>query len=855
MIGTTIGRYRILAKLGEGGMGTVWKAQHTLLPDRIVALKLPSAHLWDSNEARQRFLREAIAASKLNHRGIATLYDAEEIGDLFYIAFQFIEGATVARQTDAGPLPLAEALTVAADAAAALAHAHAHGVLHRDVSAGNIMIDRKGLGVLVDFGLARSGADTQLTRTGTTLGTLAYMAPEVLKGEPADARSDLYGLGAVLYRMVTGRPLFEADSTETLQFKVLNEQPRAPSELRPGAPPALDDLILRLLEKNPADRPASAEKLARELSAIAELPAIQAEQTVVVGPGERLRGWWRDVLRVLRRRSARPVLGVAALALGLLAVAGIAWLRGWRPAFMTSIPIVAVLPARNTSADAEGTAYLAEGLGAEIADRLNQVSGLRLVPWITSERFGDPSRPLKEVAREMRADLLLVSGYKSDGDRIRVTATLVEGHTGLQRWSQSYEEGAEDLFNIQRSIALGVATSLKGPVSDEEQRRLATPPSKSTEAYEFFLLGADQLRLGVPNSLRQAEPYLARALEIDPGLEKAWVALGAVHAARYFLGLEGGDRNLELAEQSYRKALELKPGYFSATRGLLRLHFYRSDPKECLEIARQLETIQPRDAEGLLLLAEAYLFGDMLDKAMGLLERVIAMDPANEAALWHRVRVAGGAGHHRKAFETGAGYLRRFGEDAEVYLVMAGSSFLTGSRDTTARLLERAVAMGLEGGDVRAHGFAALFYLATANEKRARELLHQQVEHDQQALLAFPESFRVRTDLAWAYALLGRRAELSREIEILVPIIARPGFREQAAIDVAVALLFAGEDRQATRVFDYLRRGSIAGYVGGLQIYETYRLEKVTSHPEFQRFLAEARAQSAALRARYEGRR
>src|SRR5499427_4297321 len=257
MIGTTLGRYRIVAKLGEGGMGSVWRAEDSVLK-RTVAIKLLSPALWTSDIARQRFLREAQAASKLDHPAIATVFDVGESGGTAWIAYRFIDGETVAARTATGPLPLADAISVARDVTAALAHAHGHGVLHRDITAGNVMITPDGHGVLVDFGLALPELGTHLTSTGTVVGTSGYLAPEVLRGERADERSDLYGLGAVLYRMLTGRLPFEGASPEVLLYKVLNEPVPPPSELRPEIPAPLERVVTNLLQCEPEDRYANA---------------------------------------------------------------------------------------------------------------------------------------------------------------------------------------------------------------------------------------------------------------------------------------------------------------------------------------------------------------------------------------------------------------------------------------------------------------------------------------------------------------------------------------------------------------------------------------------------------------------
>ncbi len=760
MIGTSIGRYRILAKLGEGGMGTVWKAQHTLLPDRIVALKLLSEGLWESDEARQRFLREAIAVSRLDHPMIATLYDAEHADGRLHIAFKFIDGDTVAQKTASGPLMLSEALAIAADAAAALAHAHARGVLHRDVSAGNIMVDREGRGVLVDFGLARSATDATMTRTGTTQGTLAYMAPEVLRGESADARADLYGLGAVLYRMVTGRPLFEADSTETLQFKVLNEEPRAPSQFRPGTPPALDGLILKLLEKQPGDRYPSAEALLAAVRNVQQLSAIRAERTDAVPAHWWLR-WPRTWRRMVRRRRSRWALGVGGLVALVALGTGVAWVRGWRPGFMTpEVPVLAVLPPRNTSRDLEETGYLAEGLGEELGSRLGRLDGIRVLPWITTQRFvPDSARSLTQIAQELRANVLLACTYRSDGERIRVNVALVDGRNGTQRWSNVFEENVEDLFAVQRNVALGVASALKRQLSGEERQMLANAPSPSPEAYDFFIRGANYVHAQEQQS---AELFFKKALELDPNLAEAWVGIGAIHIDRQFRGV-AGDAELAEGERFFRRALALRPGLATAEIGLIQIYSERGQNEDAFEVGVAAARRAPDDVEALMAQSWAYTLGGLPKKALPVLARILELDPANQPAAFYRVIAAQWSGQEEEAVEYAKTYVRRFGEDPEVYTWAAAACDCQGKLREARLYYERALQLfGEEQSNLYVVPMVVDFYLRIGERDRARDLASRWVDILDRRVAASPDNARAQDWLAALNSLLNRKEEVER---------------------------------------------------------------------------------------------
>ncbi len=853
MIGQTIGPYRILTKLGEGGMGTVWKAQHIELPDRLVALKLLAEHLWSSEEARQRFRREAMAVSRLDHPGIATLYHAEQADGRFFLAFKFIDGETVARRTEGGPLALAEAVAVAVDAAEALAHAHAHGVLHRDVTAGNIMIDRQGRGVLVDFGLARSATDTTMTRTGTTQGTLPYLPPEVVKGEAADARSDLYGLGAVLYRMLTGHLPFETGPAEAVLYHILHQRPVAPSALRAEIPPELDDLVLRLLEKSAGDRPASAEELGEALRRLQSHPALQANVTTgTPTTGGTLRRRLYALRRALRSRAGRRALIAIAVTAVLVVAGAIAWQRGWRPGAAPSIPRVAILPARNLSTDTEETAYLAEGLGEEIASRLGELSGLHLIPWMTTQRFTDASQPLSKVAEELHADALVVGSFTSDGERIRVTVTVVDGRKAVQRWSQSYEESVENLFALQKDVALGLALQIKSSLSGEEREKLAVAPSNSPEAYDHFIRGASYLHADDPESRDLAEPFFAKAVELDSTLAEAYVGLGALRNMMYFRGA-GGARDLALAERYFRRALRLNPRLDVAERGLMRVYGEQGQREARLMIGRQAVLRGPDDVGALLTRGWAY-FGMAPEKAVPLFDRVLELDPANADAAWRRVISLCWARRHEECIEAGKEYVRKFGEDAEVYTWMGVAAHVTGRMDEALLFYHRA--LELMGGDVT---YTALFlgclYLQQGREDSMHVICSRAAASLRQRLERFPDNLSLRCQLAAYLALLRDRVGLAEQLARITAALKEPGAASGGELpDIPLCMAQAGDLEGALTAFRAFRDtdpgtwGVCLAYEG---VFAGGAQKEFQAHPEVQAFLKEVARWRADLAARY----
>ena len=387
MIGKSVGRYRISAKLGEGGMGIVWKADDTLL-GRPIALKLLSPDLASSDEARRRFLREARAVSALNHPGICGVYDAGEVDGQVYIALAWIDGRTVSAVAERSPLAIADVLRIGIRVADALGFAHAHGIIHRDITGRNIMVARDGRVVVLDFGLALAVGFSRLTSSGSRVGTLAYMAPEVARGESADARSDLYGLGVVLYEALTGSVPFESPQPGAVLYSVINEIPDPPSRRRRDTPASLEQIVMRLLAKQPADRYRDAEALLGDLKPLAIAP---------LSPPPRPN--WAD----------EPA----------------------EPGTPTRRRYLAILPFENPAGPEALDAAFLRGLADVLGTTLARQPGLHVTP--ASIAAAEELMPdLQQTARQLGANLILRATLRRSGSQLRVTWALLDPSRGRQ---------------------------------------------------------------------------------------------------------------------------------------------------------------------------------------------------------------------------------------------------------------------------------------------------------------------------------------------------------------------------------------------------------------------------------------
>ena len=852
MIGATLGRYRIVAKLGEGGMGTVWRAEDPAL-GRTVALKLLSPALLGSEQTRQRFQREARAASQLRHPNISTVHDVGNSEDGAWIAYEFIDGETVAARCQRGPLPIAEAVTLGGEMAAALAHAHSRGVLHRDVTAGNVMVTREGHAVLVDFGLARPENASQLTTTGMMMGTAGYVAPEVLRGQPGDERSDLYGLGAVVYKMITGRLPFEGGPPESLLYRVLNEPVSPPSELRPETPPALERAVTKLLARDPADRFETANEVLEALAGVSpsQLPT----------PAEVRR---RSISRWLRgltstvKRVGRVRVGAVALAsiVVLLSALWLAWQRGWLPWTEKGPQVLAVLPFENVSPDAEDAAYVGEGLGEEMAAKLGEGASYRVLPWATSRQFVAGHQSLTDIARKLHASVLLVGSFRADENRIRVTASLIDGRSGLQKWSRAFDEAQSDLMTLQVNIALGVSERIQGALGPEQHDALSEHPASNPEAYAYYLHGATYFQSPDTTNRMMAELYFAKAIEMDPHLAEAYVGRGAAYVDGYFRGQPGGRDRLRLARADFEQALQIRPGMPRAQRGLISVAYETGQVEDMYRIAVEAAKRGPNDIEGLLTRGWVMVLGGLPADALPVLDRVLALDGENREAAWFAVVASAWSGRFDDGYERGRRFTQQFGEDPEVYTWMACCADRLGRLDDATLLIERSLALfGDEQSNLYVLSVAASFYQKAHNEQRLQALYDHWLPILEARREASPDNIRVLDTDGVLQAKAGKRMVATRIWVAIDSLAARNrgqvGGPIMGALDIACEL---GRPPSMAGAIKTVRGEDLAAiqYFADGPMAENDCLTRPPGRtPEVEALVADVRIRVAQLRERY----
>ena len=772
LIGKTLSHYEIQEKLGRGGMGEVFLAQDQTL-DRRVALKLLAKELEEDKTAKKRFLREAKSAAALDHPYICKIYEIGEAGGRSFIAMEYIGRETLADRLKREALSLADAQRIASEIAEALETAHRENIVHRDLKPSNIMLTVGGHVKVLDFGLAKrvtgpEAADSQfetasqLTGKGMTLGTLAYMSPEQLRGQSVDARSDVFSFGIVLYEMVAGtHPFSKATSMDTAAG-ILNLAPPPLTRYRADVPELLEHIVSKMLVKEPGERYQLVHDVRTDLDRVSR-PAVPAKGFPTIS--------------IPRLGKKQLKIGAAAFAALALVTALAFW---WDLPFGPSTsregpPSVAVLPLTNISEDPLESDYLAAGIGQAVTSKLTQV-GLRVTPWDTARRYRDSGRPAEAIARELNVDAVLVGTFQIAGDQILTNVSLVEAESGFQSWADIIVEPYEDIFRMQLRIATAVAESLKKELTGEEEEVLATPASRSVDAYDFYMQGAHIMQEGNQEATDVAFQYFTRAVELDPSLAEAHVGLGTAYYDRYFNGWGGGLEGLDQAQSSFETALELNPASMRARRGLILVNWDRGLSEACLIQGQEAARFgNEGDVETLLARAWAYILGGLPDRGLPLLREALELDPVNEAAHWYLAVGSFLALEAEQAIQAGDAYFDRFGDDEELHTYVGAAHQLLGhdarAREQYRKAIEstRAPLSSIDSPASNANLigllFSGLLYERLGDDARAKETWHRGVELLKPKLEAYPDTIKMRVFLACFYGLLGERDSFLTEEE------------------------------------------------------------------------------------------
>ena len=672
MIGRIISHYKILSKLGEGGMGVVYKAEDTKLK-RTVALKFLPAHV-DDDEAAQRFVNEAQAVSALDHPNICAIYEIDQTpeGQMF-IVMPCYEGASLQAIVKQGPLDLGRAVEIASQVARGLAKAHEKGIIHRDVKPGNILVTSDGLSKIVDFGLAKLATQTRLTRAGTTVGTVMYMSPEQAQGEETDERSDIWSLGVVLYEMVTGKPPFTGDHEQAIIYSILNSPHDPVTRRSPTTPKALERILGRALAKKPADRYQRTNEFAADLDLLKDTLQKEAKAQ-----------------SALPRRPSplRVGMGIVAIVAAVVLAAVLAKTYFSKPQ-EKPITSIAVLPLRNLSAD-PGQDYFSDGMTEAIIKELSQIQALRVISMTSVMRYKNTQKTIPDIAHELGIDAVVEGSVLRADHDVRITAQLIAAHPEKHLWADDFTRSLENILALQSEVAQAIAREIKVAVTPQERARLAATRPVNPEAHEAYLKGNYFWGKMTPDDWYKSIEYFQEAIDKDStyalayaGIAKAYDVLACMNVLR---PREAWPKVRAYAE----KALSLDPDLAEGMLVIADVTFaFDWDIQRAEEYYKRVIELDPN-----LALAHYwygyYLTGlGRLDEGISEMKHALRLDPLATPMMANLAMAYAVAGQTDKARETLAELFESIGDRYYSPVHLSTIYCALGDREKTLEYLEK----------------------------------------------------------------------------------------------------------------------------------------------------------------------
>lgn len=764
MIGSEINQYKILEKIGSGGQGTVYKALDTKL-NRQAVIKILPPELTNKTANFKRFEREAQLCSQLDHPNICTIYDFQDANGIFYIAMQHVEGKNVRQLVNGRPLELSSALSIAIQVTDALAYAHSKNIIHRDVKAGNVMVTSSGQVKILDFGLAKLLEDeyadearghdrTEITELGIPYGTATYAAPEQARGERADERSDIFSTGVLIYEMLTGIWAFQGKTVIDVRHQVLYGTPKPIAELRRDPiPPALQAIVDKALQKEPKNRYQKISQMRDDLRQV-------YQQVAGAGmiPGETFAP--KHLESGVFRRALSWITGKT----GGEGNTGSFGSFSNPPSLVPESPLtatstgtekksVAILPFRNLNQDANSS-FFEFALADAVITELAQLRSLVVRPSSVVAKYQGKETDPREAGKELRANAVLSAGFLRAGDRLRVTAQLIDVLTGDILWSDRIDADASDVLNLQDEIAQKILEGLRMELSENEQEKLGRRMTDNHEAWEEYLRGRDHFGRFIFRTLSAEDCDAAiqnfkRAVELDPHFALAYSGLGACYANRVFKGL-GETEDYTLAESAFSKAFSYDPNVVEARVLMVMIYMARGEKKKARAEIDLLTKQFPNEPPLFFVKGVVHRLDGEYEESLKAFERLSRLDPAARAvSAYNRARIF----VYKREYDKAIAELE-IGERAEpnhpmLKLFRASTYYYRGDAEDAIRLMEEVLA-----AHPRMDGVRPLYALFLAGAGRQEDARAQLTED---ALKLAKADHDTAYWAASAYAVLGEK--------------------------------------------------------------------------------------------------
>lgn len=678
--GTIVSHYRIIEKIGAGGMGEVYLAEDTPL-GRRVALKFLPKNLSADQDMRKRFVREAQAAAMLDHPNIVPIYEVSEHKGGPFFSMALVEGRPVAEMIRGETVAINRACEIGMQLCDGLQAAHDKGIVHRDIKPSNILIDNSNRVRIVDFGLASVAAADHLTKSGSTIGTLGYMSPEQVRGDKTDSRADLFSLGVVLYELVTGRAPFAGDNQAAILNAILNNRPTAPSEYRSNLPPKLQSVILKLLDKSPDHRYQTAGEVSEDLKRI----SLAVDSPDVAGISER--------------------------------------------------PSIAVLPFANLSTDSEQE-YFCDGIAEDVINALTNVAGLRVVARTSAFAFKGQNKDIRQIGRELGVSTILEGSVRKSANKIRVTGQLINVDDGFHIWSERYDRTLDDIFAIQDDISLAIVDQLKIKLLKGEEQTIRKRPTTNVEAHNLYLKGKYFWNRRTRKSLNQAISLFEQAVALDPEFALAYNGMAEAKAVQYTRDFSHQPLAQEATAMA-QKALQIDPSLSEPYCTLSMIAFMNWRWDECVAYMKRSLSLNPNYPTANHWWAIGLIAFGRYDRALEYAEKARRLDPLSIAIGMVNSNCYVAARQFEKAAALSDEY-KELGEAMPMYHLMRSTIYIELGKPDVARVhLERARSLietdrETESPDLRLDFDMAILLSRLGEPDFGRRLLEEVLGQDKQ---------------------------------------------------------------------------------------------------------------------------